>query len=145
MYYDFLRSFQANHTSPFTGILHAVAHLPLLALELLLNLQHHQGADPCTVALYTLVLTTGATALHFHTVSVSYARNSDYLFHNFNFQLFIFQFSIFNFQSFQVPNLLLLVIYQSLQLCHLGLKLLHGTAILQRFQHLLDLLLGHRL
>ena len=81
-------AFQAHHTSPFTGILHTVAHLPLLALELLLDLQHHQGANSCTVALNTLVLTSGAAALHFHTMSVPDARNSDYPFHNFYFSFY---------------------------------------------------------
>ena len=75
----------ARHASPFTGIPHTVAHLPLLALELLLNLDHHLCAEPCAVTLNALVLTTGATLLNLAAVSVSDARNSDFLCHCFNF------------------------------------------------------------
>ena len=57
-------------------VFQAVGHLPLLALEVLLNLLHRQCADPCTVALNTLVFTTGATFLDLAAVSVPYARNS---------------------------------------------------------------------
>ena len=38
-------------------MLQAIAHLPLIALELLRHLRHRQGADSCTVILDTLVLT----------------------------------------------------------------------------------------
>ena len=62
-------------------MLQAIAHLPLIALELLRHLRHRQGADSCAVILDTLVLTRGTALLHFHTISVSNARNSD-LAHN---------------------------------------------------------------
>ena len=76
----------ARHASPLTGILHAVAHLPLLAPEALLHLDHHRGADPCTVALNTLVLTTAAKFLYLTAVSVSNAFDKNLL-HILNFQL----------------------------------------------------------
>ena len=79
---DFCGTFQAHHASPFTGILQAVAHQPLLALKPLLHLDHHLCADPCTVRLDALVLTTCAAALHFHTMSVPNARNSNFFCHN---------------------------------------------------------------
>ena len=59
-----------------TGILHTVAHLPLLALELLFHLRHRQGADSCTIIRDTLVLARGAAALYFHVVIISNAYNS---------------------------------------------------------------------
>ena len=62
-------------------MLQAIAHLPLIALELLRHLRHRKGADSCTVILDTLVLTRGTALLHFHTINVSNARNSD-LAHN---------------------------------------------------------------
>ena len=78
----------ARLASPYTGIPHTVAHLPLLALELLFNLQHHLSANPCAVTINTLVLATGTTLLYLTTVSVSDARNSDYLCHNFYFSFY---------------------------------------------------------
>ena len=69
-------AFKAHHASPFTGILHTVAHLPLLALELLFHHHHLQCTEPCAVILNTLVLATCAAALHFHVVRISYAHDS---------------------------------------------------------------------
>jgi hypothetical protein len=89
MYYYLCSAFQAHHTSPSTSIFHTVAHLPLLAPEPLLNLDHHRGADPCAISLNALVLTTGAAALHFHTMSVSYARNSHFLHISLIFQFYL--------------------------------------------------------
>ena len=65
----------------FTSILHAVAHLPLLAPELLFHDDHHLGTYSVTILVDTLVLATGAAALHFDVISVSYARYFDRLFH----------------------------------------------------------------
>ena len=62
-------------------MLQAIAHLPLIALELLRHLRHRQGADSCAVILDTLVLTRSTALLHFHAISVTNARNSD-LAHN---------------------------------------------------------------
>ncbi len=97
-------------------VVQTVAYLPLLALEILLNLQHNRSANPCTVVLNTLVLATGATALHFHAMSVSCARGSNYL--CLNFHNLVLQF--FNY-TFKITYLLLQVIHLLHQACHLGL------------------------
>ena len=51
-------------------MLQAIAHLPLIALELLRHLRHRQGADSCAVILDTLVLTRSTALLHRDAVSV---------------------------------------------------------------------------
>ena len=76
-----LHSLQAHHASPHTGILQAVAHLPLLAFKHLLHYDHHLCTYPCAFLVNALVLTTGAAALHFHAIGVPHTRNS-YLLHN---------------------------------------------------------------
>ena len=79
--------FRRTTPPPFTGILHAVAHLPLLAPELLLNLLLHQCADPCAFISNALVLTTGATFLNLAAVSVTNARDFHFFHNSFYFVL----------------------------------------------------------
>ena len=85
-YHYLLCFYVAHYATSFACVLQTVRHLPFLALELLLNLQHHRGANPCTVALNTLVLTTAAKFLYLTAVSVSNAFDKNLL-HILNFQL----------------------------------------------------------
>ena len=83
MYHYLLCFFVAHHAATSASVLQSVGHLPLLALEPLLHLQHHQCADPCTVSLNTLVLARGATFLNLAAVSVPDASDN-HLLHSFN-------------------------------------------------------------